>query len=401
MIKKKKLINGKIRIYELFFFISYFLFIFSTLCSELQLSDSIVRALNVVSIIFSFFAIFKSFGKTKISNILLSVLFCILSAYLVLAITNISAIIFLFVLSVAAKKIQLDKLIKVDLLLKILLVFVVMTASNLGFIQVLNFSRAGEARNSLGFHHPNFAGLILLNIYSDIIYLRKNKKLSNLLIGTLFIVPVSSIIDSRNAAIGIAITSIIQLIPVTKLLSTNKKRLLFPVLLIAFLTTISLFFTLAPLNKTSQEIDKLLSGRITYSKAFYEHYGINMLGNKFEKYGSREYGDAFYVLDNGYIYLLVHTGIIVFALIMLIYISRIKKSLESESDATFAILVAFACVGLMEQAMFQPIKNPFILSSNSKKEETVKNQKVTTKQVGMTKCEYSTKYNKFADIRNE
>ena len=359
----------KIQIFEVFFFLSYFLYILSAACSEFSMANSSIKIIDTLCLVFSFLAIFETSKKRKITEILALLLLFAMLLFLIFAISGSGAIIFLFTFSFAAKKIQRNKLIKTDLILKMSLVLAVMIGDWAGLIKVSDFMRAGEIRNSFGFHHPNFAGLILLNIYLDIIFLRKNKKKTNILLALPFFLVIGEIIDSRNAAYGVVIAAIVQLIPFSKILNTDKKRIFFSISVMAIFSAISLYFVLAPMNKNMQELDLFLSGRIKYSRAFYDYYGITLFGNRFSKYGKREFGNAFYVLDNGYLHLLIHNGVLIFVAIMFLYVSRMKSSLKDNENTLFAALMTFVCIGLMEQAMFQPLKNPFLILSDKKKED--------------------------------
>lgn len=341
------------------FIASYVLLVFGALLSQLGVSSVMTRMVDVICVVLAYFSLFLTLKKITLGKLFAIAAALMLSACLIFATSMNSSIIQLFAFALAAKNIKMDKLVKLDLILKILLVALVFSFERLGIIQTREFLRDGVgSRSTFGFRHPNFAGLIFLNIYLDIINIRKDKKLTNTLIAVPFYILISAAIDSRSASIGIVIAAIIQWLKIEKVSSIAKK--LVPATLIITMSIISFYFMVCQMSPEVRKLDIVLSGRIRITRAFYSYYGVNLFGHEFEKYNRPDLGDQFYVIDNAYAFVLIHNGVMILVGICMYYIGRIKASLRGDHDELFAALVAFAFVGLMERAMLQPLHNPFL-----------------------------------------
>ena len=364
--------KARITVAEFFFFAAYLLYGASIFTAQLFGNDALEKGLQVLSLVASYVVMAKTIKRGKVVPFVLVVLLFVASLYLLTMTSRSGALVMLFTLFFAAREIKQKKIIKIDLMLKILLVLTVFAFDRLGLTQAKEFIRDGEVRNSLGFSHPNYAGAILMNVFLDIVYLYRNKKM-NVMIGIVFFIVVMTVTGSRSASLGIAISCILRVLPLNKMLNTKKKIWACSIILVAFLSGLSILVAASPMTNNMKKLDDSLSGRVSISQAFYQYYGINLFGNEFEKYEIRSYeAKQFYVLDNAYLFLLIHNGIVVFSVFSLFYISRMADSLKQKREELFIALVSFAFVGLMEGALFSPNKNPFmILSDAEPKKENI------------------------------
>ena len=350
--------------------LAYIEFVSLSLLNELKISGVLCKAVGLLCVVLSLLSFLTSLHRRRGKELLLVIGLLVMSVFVQISFND-STIVYLLVLSLGARKIQKKLIVKTDLCLKIAFFVVIFSLYLLGIINVQNFERLGEARNSLGFHHPNYAGLIALNIFLDIIYLRKDKLLSNIIIGIPFFILLNSIINSRSAAVGLILSIVAQFITIPKITS-SRKRVIIALFSVGIFAVISFAFLMIPLSGGIAKLDVFLSGRIKYAKAFYDYYGIRLFGNVFEIFGKKGHGDQFYVLDNAYLYLAIHYGIIIFATFITFYSYKIYCSIKNKDNKLFRILFVYAIIGLMEMALFQPSKNPFMLLSEEDRKKEVR-----------------------------
>lgn len=352
-------------IYNVVFGSAYALFIGAILLSEL-FSDTfaikIVKAMSLVLFVVSIIIISKRPTKKEILLYGLLIVTLVLST---MTFNDNRNLIFLATIYLAGRGIDGRRFIKYDLVLKALLVAVVFVLSTVGVVQneMITRGAAGDVRYALGFHHPNFTGLILLNIYMDILVLYRKKPIFIAILAVLLYFLISEVIDSRSASIGVIISTVLYVLPIELVFRLKKgvRRTLFVVLALVPVI-VSLLAVFAPMNGTTETIDRQLSGRVSIAKSFYNYYGINFVGNKFERYGESGVDKQFFVLDNTYLYLLMHAGIIVTALFILFYIYRMDSCAESNDKRLIVPLITFLAIGIVEQAAYKPAMNPYLIA---------------------------------------
>jgi len=86
-----------------------------------------------------------------------------------------------------------------------------------------------------------------------------------------------------------------------------------------------------------------------------------LFGSEFEAYGSIDQNDYNFVLDNSYLYILIHDGLLIFVGIMAFYLIKVKKSFSNSNNATTAALVSYTFVGLMARSLTSVMKNQFLI----------------------------------------
>ena len=365
MKKKDKGTGCSKGLYDLLFIFSYSLFIISMSLSSLGILAQIAKITSILSIIFAFFAIFVMLSRAKKTKLCAAIFFSIVSVLYVILLPSNSALIYLIIFSYAAQKIQCTKVVKLDLILKLLMIIFVFIGTKTGVIQqseALGIDGQGRIRNALGFQHPNYVGSLL---YSDILYIKKIGKIKSLALGIIFFVFVNNIIDARTAAIGILITTILNYLPIERILKTKRRASIVASIVMILPIVASLMLVFLPMTATMKNIDTLTSGRVHLFKAYYDMYGVRLFGNNIESVYT--YDTA---LDNSYLYLLLHDGILVATCILLIYHYRLKRKIMAGEKVAYISLMTHAIMGVTARSLTSIMKNQFIFlpEENEKKE---------------------------------
>lgn len=244
-----------------------------------------------------------------------------------------------FLSMIAIRDIEIKKVVKIDLYLKLFYLFVNTVVYwydyNFNYANVIDtfvYTAKYGIRHSLYFSHPNSAAGVAIWCAIDAIYLYDKKK--NMLILTLFIVALYMYFTvSRTALIAFILFLII-------LFLSNKEKFrnkIFTVMkwLLEIFMIITIILTIMPEVIGNQEfiksLDKLLSRRISYSNTAYDIYGFNVLPNK-----DGESLKENLIIDNFYVRAIISYGIIAVIVLMIMY-KKIDKNITNKELAILTI----------------------------------------------------------------
>ncbi len=344
--------NSNNKLSKLLFDISYFIYLYCIFSSRVIFTKEIIDILQVVSITFLLIVIFLQNPRYKTKTLIICIIYGLLQLFSY-SITKSNQFIILFLFIVASKDIKEDEFIKKDLKFKLFLLIFLTICWLLGFSEnVIKYRDDGKIRNSIGFNHPNSLGLCLFSICCGITYVNYNKK--NIV---KFIFPIISLIictiicDSRAAQIGIILLIIMQIsLPYLK----NKQKLLKFINISPLILLVLSYFITIQYGKGSGiaiELNKISNTRVFWMYTFYENYGINLFGHFFESYGS-DVAYAMKVLDNAYMNLLIHYGLINTIIIVFTTIKLLKNAQTNKKYNIYIYMIPMLFYGLMEKNLF-------------------------------------------------
>ncbi len=353
----------KVKIDNIFYYAAFALILVTIMCSQFAFISNNRKYIRAISIIFLIINLilqnqkipFKSFVILIVSFVCLSISYFINESY-----TLLLGLCFIL----CYKNIDINNFMKFDMKLKIFLLVFVIVSWKLGIVSEVTMLRTdGTIRHSLGFSHPNSLGLNLFCICAEIIYLYFEKlKLKHYFLIALSLYICNNICDSRSATLSLLILFGLFLLKKFNLFKPNKNLKYLPVLLIALSFIFSIFFLKNPNNVFLKNLNHLISGRIRCSAEFLDYYGLNMFGHKFEFYGLWNVrGQKLTVLDNSYMYLFLHYGIVNGLIITLYVISFINKLLKNEEYSKICYLISFLFIGLMENVTFNVFYNVILI----------------------------------------
>lgn len=229
-----------------------------------------------------------------------------------------------------AKDSSLDSLLKYNTVtLTIAFLFIIFTSligiTDPSFHEVIK-NEVSFIVYRFGFGNPNSAAAILFAIVTGFNLLHRNRFRKKYLIGEVVLtVLVYRIFGSRTfAAIMIGYGLSILLMTYLSKIRTSLK-LLWPIqyfFLVASIATLYLSLNYNMLGNTWYDLDVILSGRLSTWYSIINYYGIHLFGTDMS---SLDKG-----LDNGYLYLLMYSGIFSLIIYNLIFYFVAKKAWNNQ-----------------------------------------------------------------------
>lgn len=257
-----------------------------------------------------------------------------------------------------AKNIDLQKIIKLDLYIRIIRSILFFTLPFMGLmINEVNILIGGRTRTFFGWTHPNMMGLDFLLLAMDIMYLRKEcKKWYDCILYAVFIIFLDRTANSRTAE------AIIAMLIAIHLLSIVIPKNWFHKMMVLFTSGAFLLCVCIPFIGSYLYIRK--------PELFLQHYGtmparIQLTTTFYLRNG----GVGFYgfpiededCLDMMFSYIGLHWGIAAFIIIVAAITYAIYKA-SSEQNTIFLVLLFFFLVyGLAEVAPIYPVYSYFSL----------------------------------------
>lgn len=257
-----------------------------------------------------------------------------------------------------AKNIDLQKIIKLDLYIRIIRSILFFTLPFMGLmINEVNILIGGRTRTFFGWTHPNMMGLDFLLLAMDIMYLRKEcKKWYDCILYAVFIIFLDRTANSRTAE------AIIAMFIVIHLLSIVIPKNWFHKMMVLFTSGAFLLCVCIPFIGSYLYIRKpelflqhygTMSARIQLTTTFYlKNGGVGFYGFPIEDQDC---------LDMMFSYIGLHWGIAAFIIISSAIIYAIYKAAR-EQHTRFLILLFFLLIyGCAETAHIYPVYSYFSL----------------------------------------
>lgn len=231
--------------------------------------------------------------------------------------------------------------------------------------------RDGVLRSSLGFWHPNTAGLVLLSIFILSIFLEKKR--STLFFKILFFnsssVVLYELTNSRTSMVLILAVTFItigQSVFLKLRVSLFQYRLFVPIIFTLFLClSVGATFLYVKGNFSVIKLSVLLSNRIAIGSRFFKEYGISLFGqpvmyNSFNFSTQEVVGSEYRVLDNVYLKYVINYG-----LSSTIFLCSYFYGISSKLNKKYLILwnmymLIFLVYGFVEQSAFNYTTNFFL-----------------------------------------
>ena len=257
-----------------------------------------------------------------------------------------------------AKNIDLQKIIKLDLYIRIIRSILFFTLPFMGLmINEVNILIGGRTRTFFGWTHPNMMGLDFLLLAMDIMYLRKEcKKWYDCILYAVFIIFLDRTANSRTAEAIIAMFIVIHLLSIV--IPKNwfhKMMVLFTSG--AFLLCVCIPFIGSYLYIRKPELflqhDGTMLSRIQLTTTFYlRNGGVGFYGFPIEDEDC---------LDMMFAYIGLHWGIAAFIIIVAAITYAIYKASSEQNTIFLVLLFSFLVYGWAEVAPIYPVYSYFSL----------------------------------------
>lgn len=352
------------------FEIGYLLIVISEIISLTVINKRIIIfSLYFMGCVFILYNIINM--KYSIKKLILFVIigsFCLASYFR--STENIMLTIFLMIIS--TKKIDLQKLIKYDLILRSLLIILIMISASLGIIYNIVYDDINGCKESLGFSHPNHLGLMVFIIVLYYVYI-KHKRLK--LYDVLFLLCcffISFFVSGSRTSSFLIILLLVFEIFNTILFNHYKYNHLKNKLVILIryfvffipIVSIILAYYYDDNNSILRKLNSLLTGRLYLAYHSALNNKLTLFGSFIEYKGGRfsdieiEFSNA---IDNSYVYVLLHLGIIVFLLFLLLLWFTLSYFLKTNNRVAIICLAFLMTAGFVESKVFQISHNIFLL----------------------------------------
>lgn len=279
-----------------------------------------------------------------------------------------------FIFALSATKMSMDKLIDIDLIVRIPLVFIVCALGYSGII--LNrvdddFRGLGLVRKSLGFSHPNNLGVMMMIITIYLFYKKhKHFAIRDYLLLLFADYICWSVAISRTSSIVITTVIAVELLDsvITALFhrySLEKFKQIVMIIGSAFTLIIPLGSVYLGINYSATPfylaVDSVLNSRVYLMNTAFRNNGIPLWGQyiKVTSWASNVIAEETNAIDNLYGYILINFGAIFFGLCVLaLFISFIYAYKKGEWAVCLCILF-FIAAGFCENKMFYLGVNAF------------------------------------------
>lgn len=257
-----------------------------------------------------------------------------------------------------AKNIEIKKIVKLDLYVRIVRSALFLTLPFMGLmINKINVWIGGRTRTFFGWTHANMMGLDFLLLAMDIMYLRKEcKKWYDCILYAGFIIFLDLTANSRTAEAVIAMLIVIHLLSIV--IPKNwfhKMMVLFTSG--AFLLCVCIPFIGSYLYIRKPELflqhDGTMLSRIQLTTTFYlRNGGVGFYGFPIEDEDC---------LDMMFSYIGLHWGIAAFIVIVAAFTYAIYKASSEQNTVFLVLLFSFLVYGLAEVAPIYPVYSYFSL----------------------------------------
>lgn len=264
-------------------------------------------------------------------------------------------------------EIKLDRIIWWDFVAKIISIVFVMLSGIGGIIPTLVASRSFGSdltlRYSMGFSHYNILGALVVSLILEWIYLRK-QNLNMVDFGWIAVILLlmNHFVDSRTSFIvGILALILTVFSKLTRKILRLKLMKIISVgayIEAAFISFFAAAHFLAG-NGTGfwDRLNSMLSSRISIAQFYLQNSGVRVLPKTLPQY----LNTGLVVLDNTYVYLGVHLGIIALVLFLLLMTTLGYRLLTQNNFYGMIVFICFAILGMMESTLFYSSMNFLVI----------------------------------------
>lgn len=323
---------------------------------------SFVYQLIKVLVVFIFLAklvFVDKYSKYKLVFYFIALFFLFLDAILI----DNNTLFFSTLIALSAYNVDFDKIVKVDVKVRILLLLSVIGMSLLGVLP--NFAKFinGSFKQAFGFTHPNVLCFFVITILLEFMFINKKNNLKYIIINIVVIYLLTVFCFSRTSVFAYVLIFIVNIIVKNKEKFFNERIVKFTFILLPLLITLFTFIVIIGYgkgNEISRIMDIVLTERIKTGYNFYNDYGIHLFGNEIKTVVTREalsLGVKTNIFDMGYLRLIINYGILVSIIVISLLCALQKSILKNKEYKLLLISTFFIITGFAENNLFNIIMN--------------------------------------------
>lgn len=294
-------------------------------------------------------------------------------------------------LVIGAQGISFRKIIQIYFVMGILLMVIMITASQVGWIENLVYHQAGrKERIAFGAVYPTDFGAHVFYLCLAWGYLRKYRiRFGELLVMASCGVMVYVFCEARMNAGGILLFVLLVGYCKTRMIFAEKKSTVYLMNIIsrwvmAFSVPLSAFLFVwmtASYDENSvlwQKLNRMITGRLALGKKGIEEYGVSLFGQYIPMVGSggtTEPRANYFFLDSSYVNILLCMGTVVFVIVCLLYIKISIRAVEIQDTIFLIVIFCLALQCVIEHHMLEVAYNPFTLAAFAKMQNLGRKEK--------------------------
>lgn len=340
--------------------------------SQLDDLDGVVRLVKygafVISLGFSMLSILRNFSWTLYHKVAFAILFFI---PLYLRIKYDSIVIGSSMLIMAAYNIPFSHIVKSCIRAIIVVFGIVLVSMGLGIIEdrtyyrdVDNFEKSYA--HDLGFRYYSYYAYLGMGLVQCCIYKwRKHISLGQIafLVAFSYIFFLLSSTRLQLYACAAFIVAILAVPYIPKKIINNKilaslAIIAYPVICV-LLYFVSKYMILSMFYDGYDELNKLMSSRLSLNEEAFVRYDVTLWGNNLEFSTAERTIDYFYI-DSGYLHVLLGDGLVFTAIILLLYSILTYKLFRSRAYYLYLWVLIYAILNISNGFLVALLENPIL-----------------------------------------
>ena len=363
--------NVKVTKIELLYFIAVGIYLFVQLLSSTLFSA--IYDLTSVRLI-SFFTILvlltiKLIVDNSYKRVWLYMLILVVFLVVGLNATGIRDLIILGYLTIEARNIDINKIIKEYIYITLIVLIITISLYYIGIFDSIDTTivrSTGTIRRSLGFGWTTYAANYFFSLILCVLFLEPKKKYRGLLCLSLALIAYFLYIatDTRVAfyeSIGVIIMYYLIVSINIQLDRFKVLRAIIPsvfVISAAFSIWISLIYDSG--NPVMVSINQLSSNRLDLGHRALQMYSIGLWGNAIEWVTSG--GDNYFYVDSSYVQLVLQYGILILIYVVSLFTLLTRHYMYRRNTIAVLVFAMIAIHSITDPQLFNLAYNPFLLT---------------------------------------
>lgn len=363
----KKIKQGTVKFSLLIYLFSTFL-IKNSMLNMNSLLSALANSFESIFILACL--IFAIFFNRYTNKELISLLFFSIPLLITMIVVGSSPLLNLLIILVGIKSVPLKEILQIFLFSQIISSLIILFLRFTNVIPDRTVIRDGVSRLSLGFWHPNNAGLVLLSIFLLTLFLYQEDKIKIIIGFNILNVIFFQFTNSRTSFLLIISATMLTFISnllKDKRFNVLRSRYFIPVFFTLFLLGSYMLSELySSGNLFAIKLSSLMSNRISLASGFIDEYGLSVFGTEIYYRTSnlltqKVIGFEYRVLDNVYLKYLLNYGITT-VIAIVAYFSLIPSKMNKKYLIIWnTYFIIFIIYGFIEQSAFNLITNYFMI----------------------------------------
>ena len=321
----------------------------------------LVRYLGYMIIILKI--LYDLFYIKDLIKMLIFIIFLVLSA----VISKDKELLFIGLMIIGSRGIELEKILKCLCILQVIFVFFTLLVCGLHVIPDVIFDLDNRIRHTVGFYYVSYLPHIYTMLVIVWLYLKRYTiKFYEYILITIVNILVYRVSATRVDFAIVFLAILLHIIVSNGIVIRQLKAVIKFILKNSTLLCATCMLVLTIIyNHSLSLLDKILSNRLHLGHRAFEKYGIHMLGRKIEWLGynfenaGKLKGD-YQIVDSSYIHTIINYGLIIFVIFIILFTILEYKTVIEENYFLAVSLMLCSCAWMIDPLWLDLAFNPFI-----------------------------------------